>query len=125
MPLFTKHGHRKRIPRTPFYQGKSRQSFWRLLLFADFLEILPGLAELAGMEQAGGCPAQEGGSGGRRVSKKDDFRADFDSLRAIFHGRRLDPLRKCQYLRKSASLLILFVMLVYKSIKIESFQEGF
>ena len=60
-----------------------------------------------------------------QISKKVVFRQDFDILKAISPDMWLDYLRKYRYLRKNASLLTLFVKCVYKSIKIESFQEEF
>ena len=50
---------------------------------------------------------------------------DFDSLQRIFPVRRLTKLRKCRNLRERAVSLTLFVVRVYKSIKIKSLWEEF
>ena len=60
---------------------------------------------------------------GSKYQKRVIFKADFDRLRGIFLTRRLTKLRKCRNLRESAASLTLFVMRVYKSIKIGSLWE--
>ena len=62
---------------------------------------------------------------GSKYQKRVIFKADFDSLRGSFPVRLLTKLRKCRDLRGSAASLTLFVMRVYKSIKIKSLREEF
>ena len=66
-----------------------------------------------------------GPASGSKYQKRVIFKADFDSLRGIFLVKQLIKLRKYRYLRKIASSLTLFVMRVYKSIKIGSLREKF
>ena len=60
-----------------------------------------------------------------QVSKKVVSRQHFDSLRVILLGVGIGTLEKYQDLRKNAALPTLFVMDVYKSIKIESLRKEF
>ena len=66
-----------------------------------------------------------GAATGSKYQKRGIFEADFDSLRGIFLVNQLIKWRKYRDLRIIAPSLTLFVMLVYKSIKKESFREKF
>ena len=66
-----------------------------------------------------------GPASGSKYQKRVIFKADFDRLRGSFPVRLLTKLRKCRDLRESAASLTLFVMRVYKSIKIGSLREKF